>query len=74
MARVKQREIPYAKMHRLLKGYGLDGPRLGEILECSAPTARNKLKNPEKLTLGELWKICQRGHITMDEIREAIVR
>ena len=73
MARAKT-EVPYARMQRLMKGYGLNGPKLAEVLKCSEPTARDRLKNPENLTLGELWKICQRGHINMDEIREAIVR
>ena len=69
MARSKS-EVPFVKVQRLIKGYGISAAELGRILDVSEPTARNRMKKPEDLTLGELWKICQRGHIEMAEIRE----
>lgn len=65
---------PFSKMHRLLKGYELDGPKLAAILGVSPPTAKTRLDNPEKLTLDDLDKISRRGHIPMEELRECITR
>ena len=74
MPYIPEREAPYAKMTRLLKGYGLDGTGLASLLGCSAPTGLKKLREPERLTLGDLAKIHARGHIPMDELRGAIIR
>ena len=65
---------PWAKMSRLLKGYGLTGPKLAEILGVSRPTAKARIDAPGKLTLDELEKISRMGHIPMEEIREAWTR
>lgn len=74
MPYIKPKEAPFAKMGRLLRGYGLSGQRLAEVLECSAPTARARLAEPETLTLRDLDRISRRAHIPMEEIREAISR
>lgn len=66
--------LPFDKMHRLLKGYELDGPKLAAILGVSAPTAKLRLDEPGKLTLADLDKISRRGHIPMEELRECIVK
>lgn len=71
MPRVKTPEIPFAKVKRLLLGYGLNGPKLAKVLKCSEPTARTRLDDPSKLTLGELAKISRHG-VPIDEIRESI--
>lgn len=65
---------PWAKMHRLLTGYGLTGPKLAAILGVSRPTARGRLDEPGRLTLEDLDRINRFGHIPIEEIREAIVR
>lgn len=65
---------PFARMTRLLKGYDMNGVTLGRVLGCSAPTARGKIDNPERLTLGDLDKLRRVGHIPWDEIKEALVR
>lgn len=65
---------PWGRMHRLLTGYGLTGPKLAEILGVSRPTARNRLDEPGKLTLEDLDKIARYGHIPLDELRECIGR
>lgn len=72
MPRVKEKEIDFAKVKRLLLGYEITAKTLSEVLGCSQPTARKKLNSPETLTLGELKKISQRKHIPIDEIRESI--
>lgn len=65
---------PWEKMHRLLVGYGLTGPKLAEILGVSRPTAKARIDAPGKLTLEELDRISRMGHIPMEEIREAWTR
>lgn len=65
---------PFAKMARLLKGYGLNGTKLAKILDRSQPTGSARMHNPGTLTLEELVMISARAHIPMDEIREAIIR
>ena len=72
MPYIKPKQPPFAKLTRLLRGYGFDGPSLGKVLGCSHPTAKKKIDNPELLTLAELKKINQAGHIPAEEIREAI--
>jgi len=74
MPRTRPREVPFVKMKRLLLGYGLNGPALAAILECTPNTARSRLERPETLTLAELDKVCSKGHIPMDEIRAAITK
>lgn len=65
---------PWDRMHRLLTGYGLTGPKLAEILGVSRPTARSRLDEPGKLTLADLDLISRRAHIPLDELRECIGR
>ena len=73
MPRLKERPTPFAKVSRLIKGYGFNGSNLEPILGYSAKTNRKKIEAPRELTLGDLEKICKNGHIPIDEIREAIV-
>lgn len=68
----KRTSIPFESMARLLKGYGLNAPELAKVLGVSAPTAREKLKDPGRLTLRDLAKINSYGHISIEVIREAI--
>ena len=65
---------PFAKMRRLLLGYEVDAVALSEIIGCSYNTARTRIDNPERLTLSELDAINRKGHIPIEEIREAISR
>lgn len=59
-------------MTRLLRGYGLSGSKLADILGVSRPTGLKKLVSPEYLTLGDLFTINRKAHIPMDELRAAI--
>jgi hypothetical protein len=62
----------YARMTRLLLGYGLSAPKLAEVLDVTPPTARGKLYDPARLTLGDVDRINRFGHVPLDELREAI--
>ena len=68
----KKRERPFAEVARLIKGYGLDPPKLATVIGRSRPTAAERLKEPDQLTLGELKMICLSGGVPADEIKAAI--
>lgn len=72
MPYLKPQKKPYEKMTRLLKSYGLNGTNLAQVIQCSPPTAKKRIENPELLTLQDLEHINRRAHIPMEEIREAI--
>jgi len=74
MPYVKRIEIPYAAVGRLLKGYGINAEKLAGILECSVPTARARLNDPQRFSLAELGKVSRKGHVPIEEIRDAITR
>lgn len=74
MPRIRPRDVPFVKIKRLLIGYGLNGPALAEVLDCTPNTARSRLERPETLTLAELELVSRKGHVPMDEIRAAIIR
>lgn len=71
MPYIKQ-DPPWARMGRLLRGYGLNAARLAAVLGCSTPTALTRIREPERLTLGDIVKINERAHIPMEELRAAI--
>lgn len=72
MPYVKPLEPKFVKMQRLILGRGLNSTSLGQILECSRPTAQKRIKKPEDLTLRDLAKLSRRGHIPWEEILEAV--
>jgi len=74
MPYVKKPEQPFAKMTRLLRGYGLTATEMSRLLGCSYPTGQKRLNQPESLTLAELDRISRAAHIPIEEIREAIQR
>lgn len=57
---------------RLINSCGYTQGELCEILKCSRPTLRDKMKNPTKFTLGDLQRLNVKGGIPIEEIREAI--
>lgn len=71
---LKQKDPPFFKMTKLLRGYGYSGAKLAELLGVSKPTGSKRLTDPQTLTLGDLDRINRFGHIPIEEIREAIVR
>lgn len=74
MPYVKTPERPYAAVGRLLKGYGMTAEKLSGILECSVPTARARLNDPQRFSLAELALVSRKGHVPIEEIRDAITR
>lgn len=74
MPRLKQRQVPYYRLQRLIRSYGLNGTRLAPALGVSAPTARKKIENPMLLTIEDLDSMNRYLGIPMEELREAIVR
>lgn len=71
MPRVITHDVPFIEMSRLIKGR-YNGEGLAVVLRCSSNTARERMKNPGKLTLDELKLLCQRGHISREELLSAI--
>ena len=74
MPYIKPRATPFAGMQRLLRGYDFNGCSLARVLSCSEATARDRIRNPEHLTLAELDRINRFGHVPIDELRAAIAR
>lgn len=62
----------FREFTRLLKGYGYNGYNLAPILDCTPPTARMKLNEPERFTLADIKALNTKGEIPIDEIRQAI--
>ena len=74
MPYLKPKAEPWKKLVRLLRGYGITGAALAGILEVSQPTAYRRLREPGSFTLDELYAVSVRGHVPMEEIREAVSR
>ena len=69
-----KREMPFASMQRLLRGYGVTAVRLSEILDVSYNTAAARCRDPGRLTLHELQRISTGAGIPIEELRSAIKR
>ena len=72
MPYLKKRDEPFAAFRRLLIGYGMTARVLSPIIGRNENTSRDRLKRPETFTLGELRAISLKGHIPIEEMREAI--
>ena len=64
---------PHEKARMLLRCYDIGPQKLAVILGKSEPTARSRLRNPGSLTGNEWMKIHRKGHVPIDEIREAFL-
>ena len=71
LPRIKHSEA-FEPMRRLIRGYGLNGTKLAKVLNVSEQTARSRIREPERLTLGDLERLNRMGGIPLDEIRAAI--
>ncbi len=75
MAYVRRYQPPYEKMRRLIRGYGLNAPKLASVLDCGETKARSLLRDrTAHLTLEDLHRLNTHGHIPIEEIREALQR
>ena len=74
MPYIKKKEPPFTEVRRLIRGYtdGTGTAELQRALGCCETTARKKLREPDKLTLGDLKRISQNLHIPVERIREAV--
>ena len=74
MPRLRQIRPEYDAVGRLLRGYGVTGKSLSDALGCAAATARKKLSEPKRFTLGDLSTASAKFGIPLDEIRSAMVK
>lgn len=68
----KPEKIPFQGIADLINAKRISPPKLAVILECTAPTARTKMNDPRKFTLGDIERIIRFGHIPVEDIREEI--
>ena len=64
----------HSKLYVLLNGSAanLSRDEIGAIIGKSAQTARERMRKPETLTVAELYAICRKLNIPLDELRQAI--
>lgn len=53
-----------------LRGYSVSN--VSEILDCSEPTARSRLRHPGTFTVDELTRLAKHADIPIEELRAAI--
>lgn len=68
------KDIPFVNVRRLLLGYDVTTSNLARILGCSYNTAKTRMNHPSTFSLAELEQVSLKGHVPMDEIRNAIRR
>ena len=56
----------------IIRAYGYNGLTLADVIETSHQTALNRLRYPETFTLREIRLLQKKGHIPIDELRDAI--
>lgn len=61
------------KMQMLLRGYQINGANLAKAIGVAEATARKKLNDTSRLTIGDLRKIHKAFGIPCDEIRERVM-
>ena len=66
------RDAPTHSLTRLLLSYRINGNNLSVAIRSSPATARKKLDNPMRLTVGDLLIISDKWHIPMEEIRRCV--
>ena len=59
-------------MTRLLKSYDLNGNNLSEAIRCSPATARRKIVEPQRLTMGDMLAVNRKFGVPLDDLRRAI--
>lgn len=74
MPKLRQHSADYAKLGRLLKGYGATGASIARAIGCAPGTGKKKLDEPKYFTVGDLGILSAVYGIPFDEIRESIVK
>ena len=72
MPHIKKRKKDFEDVGFFLRGRFETGVNLAKTLGCSRQTGSDRLRNPGKLTLDDLKKICQSGHIPKEELMASI--
>lgn len=68
----KKDRVPFQSFTELIRGKGFNSIKLAEVLDCSPNTAMSKLRKPSRFTLRDIARLSKRGHIHIEELREAI--
>ena len=63
---------PTHPMTRLLRGYEINGKNLSKCLGCAEETARKKILDPRKLTVGDILAIHHGYGIPLDDLKAAM--
>ena len=74
MPRLRQQETDFAKLGRLLKGYGATGASIARAIGCAPGTGKKKLDEPKYFTVGDLAVLSAAYGIPFDEIRVSLVK
>lgn len=70
MPKLRAKEVH--PMTRLLLSYQVNGNNLSDVIHSSPATARRKIVEPERLTMGDMLAINKKFGIPVDEIRRCI--
>lgn len=70
MPRLKDSTHP---LTRLLRGYEINGANLAKALGCAEETARKKIQDPNRLTVGDLTAIHIKFGVPIEDIRELVI-
>ena len=70
MPRLKDSTHP---LTRLLRGYEINGANLSKALGCAEETARKKIYDPNRLTVGDLKIIHYKFGIPVEDIRGLVI-
>ena len=74
MPRLRKSQVEYAAVSRLLRGYGANGASIATALGCAPATARKKLADPKRFTLGDLDCLSRKYGIPFEEVRANITK
>lgn len=74
LPKLKERQVRYRKLQKLLKGYGLNGNKIHTVIGVCHVTAKKKMDNPELFTIADLDAISRSFGVPWDDVREALVR
>ena len=74
MPRLRQTKSEFAALSRLLRGYGANGSDIANVLGCAPATARKKLAEPKRFTVGDLSDLSKHYGIPFEEVRGSLVK
>lgn len=66
------KDAPVIGLTRLILGRGINSVKLAEYLDCTRPTAMQRIRNPQDLTIGEVRQLSAKAEIPLEEFWGAI--